>query len=66
MLSKFGGACDICGKIDQNNKIFYRLVIPTYESDINNSLQRKDYCLSCYKELKMLLKTYYEDKENAE
>lgn len=58
--NKFGCICDICGAISRNKNEFYRLKLPTYQSDINNSTQYLDYCFKCYKDLKIRLAEWYE------
>ena len=60
--NQFGVICDICGSMSKNSKEFYRLTLPTYESNMNNAVSHKDFCFSCYKELKELLnKTYIKE-----
>ena len=57
--NQFGAICDICGAMTENPKYFYRLSLPTYESNMGNSVSQKDFCLCCYKELKKLLNDFY-------
>jgi len=62
--NQFGCICDICGKYDKNKKYFYRLTLPTYQSDFNNSVQTLDYCFECYKDLKTILQIHYTKNNN--
>ena len=62
---QFGLICDICGSMSKNSKEFYRLVLPTYESNMSNEVSHKEICISCYKELKELLnKAYIKEHSN--
>lgn len=62
MQNKFGCICDKCGHYTKNKKEFFRLILPTYESKINNSTQQLDYCFKCYYDLKQFLKKDYNIK----
>ena len=63
--NKFGCICDICGKYSKYNNQFYKLILPTYQSEINNSTQSLDYCFDCYNKLKRILAKYYnKEQEN--
>lgn len=63
--NQFGCICDICGKMTNTPKEFYRLTIPVYQNDFNNSTQTLDYCFDCYMELKTLLQIHYTKKERT-
>lgn len=63
--NQFGSICDVCGYYGYNNE-FYRLILPTYQSNMNNSLQHQDYCLKCYKDLKKLLNDFYIKEHSKE
>lgn len=60
--NKFGCICDMCGKHSEYKNQFYRLVLPTYQSKINNSIQSLDYCFDCYNNLKIVLANIYNTK----
>ena len=63
--NKFGCICDICGKYSKYNNQFYKLILPAYQSEINNSTQSLDYCFDCYNKLKIILAKYYnKEQEN--
>lgn len=64
--NQFGVICDICGSMSKNSKEFYRLALPTYESNMGNSVSHKDFCFSCYKELKELLNKIYMKNDKGE
>ncbi len=57
--NKFGAICDNCGFYTTFPGTFYQLRLPTYQSQINNSIQSVDYCHKCYHELKVALKDFY-------
>lgn len=56
--NKFGCICDVCGHTGENN-MFYRLAIPCYGQEINNSVQHDDYCFFCYEKLKKAIAKHY-------
>ena len=62
--NKFGCICDICGKYSKYSNQFYRLILPTYQSKMNNSTQSLDYCFDCYDFLKTALANIYNIKDN--
>ena len=64
--NQFGCICDICGYTAKNHNQFYKLILPTYKSELNNCTMWLDYCCSCYGELKDLLKKYYNEKNGKE
>jgi hypothetical protein len=61
--NQFGCICDMCGKITNTPKEYYKLTIPVYQNDFNNSTQTLDYCFDCYMELKALLQIHYTKRE---
>ena len=61
--NNFGCICDICGAYTKNKLEFFRLTLPTYESEYGNCVQYKDYCTKCYINLKELLKEYYKNEK---
>ena len=46
--NEFGCICDRCGAYTKKRSEFYRLALPTYKSEINNSIEYVDYCGECY------------------
>lgn len=59
--NQFGCICDICGYTNKYHNQFYRLTLPTFQSELGNGIVRLDYCFSCYENLKNLLKEYYKN-----
>ncbi len=64
--NQFGCICDICGKYTDIPKEFYRLKLPTYESELDNSTQYKDCCFNCYGKIKQILRDNLINKKRAE
>ncbi len=60
--NKFGVICDICGKYSDLTSSYYKMKLPTWDSEMNNSLRYLDYCSTCYIELKLALAKYYKMK----
>lgn len=56
--NEFGCICDRCGKYSKNKKEFYRLTLPTYQSEVGNDVKPVTFCLDCYKVVKQILKEY--------
>ena len=66
MRNKFAVVCDVCGRVEKELiNSYYRLNLPTYNSEVNNGVKTEDYCYECYKKLKEELKNFYnKEKEN--
>lgn len=57
--NQFGAVCDKCGALTNIPKSFYRLVLPTYDTEFNNCVKTFDYCIECYEDLKITLAKHY-------
>jgi len=57
--NKFGVICDMCGAYETAKRMYFTLVLPTYQSSFVNCTQRLDFCPDCYKDLKITLAKHY-------
>lgn len=53
-----GYICDVCGKEYPHNWYFH-MILPRFKIKNDNNLDKVDYCLDCYGDLKRAIAEHY-------